>query len=128
VSDVVHIARCPVHGLHGERSECFVCGGPVEQVAVMPVGVSRRHLRRHRRNARRLGFAFWANVILAVLWALMVPLTLETGLKASVPFLAVISLYALMIGHTTGALAALAGKASSEGAAAVHAHDEPPGP
>jgi len=28
----VHIARCTEHGLHGERTECFVCAGPVEQV------------------------------------------------------------------------------------------------
>jgi hypothetical protein len=32
----VHIARCPEHGLHGERDECFVCGGPVEQVPMVP--------------------------------------------------------------------------------------------
>lgn len=87
-----------------------------------------RHFRRHRRNARRLGFAFWSTVILAGLWTLMVPVTLLTGLKASVPFLAVISLYALMVGHATGALAAIAGKASSENAAQLHASDEPPGP
>jgi hypothetical protein len=30
--EVVYIARCPVHGLHGERHECFICGGPVERV------------------------------------------------------------------------------------------------
>lgn len=35
--DVVYIARCPIHGLHGERTECFVCGGPVERVAMEPV-------------------------------------------------------------------------------------------
>lgn len=29
------VTRCPKHGLHGERSECFVCGGPVEQVAMV---------------------------------------------------------------------------------------------
>lgn len=32
----VKIARCPEHGLHGERSECFVCGGPVDQVEMVP--------------------------------------------------------------------------------------------
>lgn len=37
MTDVVYIAKCPTHGLHGERQECFVCGGPVEQVAMMPV-------------------------------------------------------------------------------------------
>lgn len=34
--DPVKIACCPEHGLHGERSECFVCGGPVEQVEYVP--------------------------------------------------------------------------------------------
>lgn len=33
----VNIARCPEHGLHGERDECFVCGGPVEQVRMVVV-------------------------------------------------------------------------------------------
>ena len=32
---VVQIARCPEHGLHGERTECFACGGPVEQVPMV---------------------------------------------------------------------------------------------
>jgi hypothetical protein len=32
---IVNIARCAEHGLHGERSECFICGGPVEQVSMM---------------------------------------------------------------------------------------------
>lgn len=31
----IQIARCPEHGLHGERDECFVCGGPVEQVEMI---------------------------------------------------------------------------------------------
>ena len=33
---VVEIARCPVHGLHGARTECHVCGGAVEQVRMVP--------------------------------------------------------------------------------------------
>lgn len=32
------IARCPEHGLHGERNECFVCYAPVELVAMVPAG------------------------------------------------------------------------------------------
>lgn len=36
-SSVVHVARCPEHGLHGCRDECFVCGGSVEQVAMVPL-------------------------------------------------------------------------------------------
>lgn len=35
----VQIARCPEHGLHGERDECFVCGGPVEQVKMVEANV-----------------------------------------------------------------------------------------
>lgn len=31
------IARCPEHGLHGDRIDCFVCQGPVEQVAMQEV-------------------------------------------------------------------------------------------
>lgn len=31
----LNIASCRVHGLHGERTECFVCGGPVDQVEVV---------------------------------------------------------------------------------------------
>ena len=34
MSTTVLIACCPEHGLHGERTECFVCGGEVEQVAM----------------------------------------------------------------------------------------------
>lgn len=33
---VVNIARCPEHGLHGERTECFICGADVEQVEMAP--------------------------------------------------------------------------------------------
>lgn len=40
----VNIARCPVHGLHGERSECFVCNGPVEQAPMVSIDVLRRLL------------------------------------------------------------------------------------
>jgi hypothetical protein len=39
VSKQVLIACCPVHGLHGERSECFVCGGAVEQIPMVPVDI-----------------------------------------------------------------------------------------
>jgi len=31
----VSVAWCPDHGLHGERTECFVCGGEVEQVRMV---------------------------------------------------------------------------------------------
>lgn len=39
-SEVVHIASCPIHGLHGERTSCFECGGPVQQVPMVPVTVT----------------------------------------------------------------------------------------
>lgn len=32
-----NIAKCPTHGLHGQRTECFVCDGPIEQVPMIPV-------------------------------------------------------------------------------------------
>jgi hypothetical protein len=35
-TEPVEIARCPTHGLHGQRHKCYVCGGPVEQVAMVP--------------------------------------------------------------------------------------------
>jgi hypothetical protein len=31
----VFIARCPEHGLHGDRQDCFECGGSVEQVEMV---------------------------------------------------------------------------------------------
>lgn len=37
MSDVVHIARCPEHGLHGCRTHCYECGEEVEQVALVPL-------------------------------------------------------------------------------------------
>lgn len=33
--EVVNIARCPEHGIHGERDECFVCGGSVQQLPMI---------------------------------------------------------------------------------------------
>jgi hypothetical protein len=46
----VDIARCPEHGLHGQREECFVCGGPVEQVPVVEVDHLKRRLMISIRN------------------------------------------------------------------------------
>lgn len=37
MTDVVKIARCPEHGLHGERQECFVCGAQCEQIEMVPL-------------------------------------------------------------------------------------------
>lgn len=33
---IVLIARCPEHGLHGQHAACVTCGGPVEQVPMLP--------------------------------------------------------------------------------------------
>lgn len=88
----------------------------------------RRRLHLHRRNAHRLGLAFWTNAIMAGGWAVMMPVVLSTGLKSSVPFLAEISLWALVVGHMASALAALAGKGAHEAAETLHAPDESPGP
>jgi hypothetical protein len=33
----IDFACCPVHGLHGQRNECYVCGEEVEIVAMVPV-------------------------------------------------------------------------------------------
>lgn len=33
--EIVLIARCPEHGLHGERDTCYVCGGAVQQVPMI---------------------------------------------------------------------------------------------
>lgn len=33
--EVFEIARCPEHGLHGQRSRCFVCHGDVEQTEMV---------------------------------------------------------------------------------------------
>lgn len=35
MGDVARIARCPEHGLHGARTECYECGGPVERVLMV---------------------------------------------------------------------------------------------
>lgn len=36
-SPLFMVARCPEHGLHGERTDCYVCEGPVEQVPMLEV-------------------------------------------------------------------------------------------
>ena len=37
MNEVVNIARCPEHGLHGRRETCFECGAPVKQVPMVPL-------------------------------------------------------------------------------------------
>jgi hypothetical protein len=42
-----NIALCPDHGLHGERTECFVCGRPVDQLVMVekaPVDAERERM------------------------------------------------------------------------------------
>lgn len=51
---------------------------------------------------------------LAVLFMVMIPVTLITGLKQSVPFLVGISLWALVAAHWSSALAADAARISAE--------------
>lgn len=77
----------------------------------------------HRRNAKRLGVAFWLNVSAALAWLVMIPVSVETGLKNSLPYLVSISVYALFAAHVSAALAALAGKSGNEVAVAVHSQE-----
>lgn len=71
---------------------------------------------------------FWLNALGTAIWTAMLPITLLTTLKTSVPFVAALSIYALMVGHMASALAALAGKSANESAVTLHATDERPGP
>jgi hypothetical protein len=60
MNEVVNIARCPEHGLHGERTECFVCGGDVEQVPMVPFeaeSVERAAIELHRQAEWRFPWA-----------------------------------------------------------------------
>lgn len=50
----------------------------------------------NERNAMRLKRL---HAILAIAWGLMIPVSMLTGLKNSVPYLVGISVYALMVGH-----------------------------
>lgn len=68
-------------------------------------------------------FALWSatpkvqivlNSVLAVVFLGMIPVTLLTGLKQSVPFLVAISLWALVAAHWSSALAAYAARIGSE--------------
>ncbi len=36
MAETIKVARCPRHGIHGQRDRCFVCDGPVEQVELVP--------------------------------------------------------------------------------------------
>lgn len=47
---VVYIAKCDEHGLHGEREECFTCGGPVEHVTYVRADM---HLQVSAANGRK---------------------------------------------------------------------------
>jgi hypothetical protein len=56
IPEVILAARCPEHGLHGERTTCFECGGPVEQVPMVrlaDVGDSLFEMVELRREIRR---------------------------------------------------------------------------
>jgi hypothetical protein len=72
-SGAAEVAWCPEHGLHGQRTTCHVCDGPVEQVTMMPA----REVVAAMASCLVVGVA--AGVALAQL-----PLTVTVGL----PFLA----------------------------------------
>jgi hypothetical protein len=44
-------------------------------------------------------FNLWFNAAFVVVWLLMLPITLLSGLKGSVPYVAAISVWALIVGH-----------------------------
>lgn len=44
----------------------------------------------------------WVNLILAVVWVLMVPLSIYTGWIYSVAFIAAVSIYANFVSHIAG--------------------------
>lgn len=62
----VNIARCPEHGLHGERPECFACGGPVERVAMVPCDDAA--VQRAAEAIRAGGFGIGPGVAIVVAW------------------------------------------------------------
>jgi hypothetical protein len=53
------------------------------------------------------------NMVLGLVFAIMIPVSLITGLKQSVPFLVFLSLWALVAAHWSGALAAWAAQQSN---------------
>lgn len=59
-------------------------------------------------------FQIVMNSVFAVVFLAMIPVTIVTGLKNSVPFLVAISLWALVAAHWSSALAAYAAKLSAE--------------
>lgn len=61
----------------------------------------------------------WLNTVLGVAFLVMIPVSLATGLKSSVPFLVGISLWALVAAHWSGALAASASIEAVKAAQAV---------
>lgn len=59
-------------------------------------------------RVRRLNLAMLAfNVVLTVVWLAMIPVTLATGLKDSIPYLVFISIWALFASHLAGAVAGM---------------------
>lgn len=59
-------------------------------------------------------FQIALNGTLGVVFLIMIPVSLISGLKRSVPFLVFLSLWALVAAHWSGALAAWAAKRSDE--------------
>jgi hypothetical protein len=69
VEGFVSIACCPDHGLHGSRERCFVCGGDVEQIPMVPCDDAA--VRRGAKAVEELleGAASWVEIAEAVLRA-----------------------------------------------------------
>lgn len=52
-------------------------------------------------------FLVWFNATFLAFWTAMMPVTLYTVLKSSVPYVAAISVWALIAAHLTGLIAAI---------------------
>ena len=47
------------------------------------------------------------NSLFTVIWFAMIPISIQTGLKDSVPYLVMVSLWANFVGHLSGVVAGL---------------------
>lgn len=68
---------------------------------------------RDRSNEDKARHSKVLHITLAIFWCLMVPVTLLTSLKTSLPFIVFLSIYALVATH----LSAAAGKSAKQEAA-----------
>jgi hypothetical protein len=69
MSAVVKIARCEIHGLHGERERCYVCDRPCEQVEMVEASEVERlqtvvdEINQLRSNVIATQNASWSNMM-----------------------------------------------------------------